>query len=63
MADFRFESHGSIWLCHPLNDPASNHLKAHTADDAQWFGGALVVEPRYVEGLADALAEAGFEVE
>jgi hypothetical protein len=25
-----------------------------------WFGGALVVEPRYVDGLAGGLAKAGF---
>jgi hypothetical protein len=63
MADFRFESHGSIWLCHPLNDPARNHLVEHVSIEAHWFGGALVVEPRYVADLNDALLEDGFEVE
>lgn len=66
--DYRFENHGSIWLCRPLTDAAREHLEENVSDEAQWWGGArtldgkgwrvqpaLVVEPRYVESLQQAL--------
>jgi hypothetical protein len=55
--DYRFENHGSIWLCTPLTDAAREHLEQHTDDEAQFWGGcrSLVVEPRYVESLQQAL--------
>lgn len=63
MADFTFENHGSIYLCRPHGEEAQRHLVEHTAEDAQWFGGALVVEWRYAEGLAMSLQADGYEVD
>jgi len=62
MADFTFQNHGSIWLVAPEHNGARAHLAAHVGDEAQWFGGALAVEPRYVPDLIDNLIHAGFRV-
>lgn len=53
----RVEPHGSIVLVRPLRDDVREHLEDNVQEDAQWFGGALVVEPRYVDGLLFALLE------
>jgi hypothetical protein len=60
--DFLIENHGSTFLFDPQNTSAENHLREHVSEEAQWFGGALVVEPRYVAGLAKALRANGFEI-
>ena len=46
---FSIEEHGTIVLVRPLTEAALEWLNEHT--DGTWFGGALVVEPRYVEDL------------
>lgn len=59
-ADFRVEGWGgSVVLVRPLNEATEEFLAETT--DGQWFGGALAVEPRYVEGLVEGLVEHGFE--
>ena len=58
--DFVFENHFSLFLVQPMNASAREHLESRVGDDAQWFGGALAVEPRYVDGLADGLESEGF---
>ena len=60
MSDFTVTNHGSIVLVKPLTDECNDWLVEHVSDEAQWFGGALVVEPRYVEDLIEGLEEAGF---
>lgn len=55
---FNIENHGSIVLIRPLTQDVNEWLVEHT--DGQWFGNALVVEPRYVQALVAALAEEGF---
>jgi hypothetical protein len=62
-ADVTVENHGSIFLFRPMNDAARQHLEENVSDGAQWFGGALAVEPRYAGALAQALIEDGMEVE
>ena len=57
---FAIEDHGTIVLVRPLTDDAKTWLVEHTADDAQWFGGALAAEPRYAEDIVEALVEEGF---
>lgn len=60
--DFTFSNHGSIWLCLPKNKAADKHLHSHVSRESQWFGDALVVEPRFVRDLAERLDDAGFQV-
>ena len=65
-ADFSFEDHGSIVLVRPNTLAAMAWLEANVADEgedmAQWFGGALVVEPRYVAALAEGIEAEGFRI-
>jgi hypothetical protein len=55
---FDVEDHGSIALVRPLTLDARAWLEEHT--DGQWFGGALVVEPRYLAQLVSALIDEGY---
>ena len=56
-------NHGSIWLAHPHNDWARRELASRVSDEAQWFGRALVIEPRYVQDFVDAVTADGWYVE
>lgn len=62
LIDFRVENHGSLVGIRPLNDSCQSWLRLHV-NDAQWFGGALMVEPRYVEALVTGMSAAGLIVE
>jgi hypothetical protein len=57
---FTVENHGSLVLIHPHTADVQRWLADNVAPDAQWFGRALVVEPRYVDTLVSALIEEGF---
>ena len=61
---FSIEDHGTLVLVRPLTLDCQAWLQANTAEEgedmAQWFGGALVVEPRYVDDLVVGLVHAGF---
>ena len=58
---FNVENHGSLVLVRPLTADVQAWLVENT--DGQWFGNALVVEPRYVEPLVLALIDEGFAVQ
>lgn len=59
-ADVEVENHGTILLFRPQTDAAREWLTSHVDSEAQWFGGALVVEPRYAADLAQGLQDEGF---
>lgn len=61
-ADFQIENHGSTFLVQPLNGEAFEHLWENVGEEALWFGGALVVEPRYIIQLAQGLECCGYTV-
>jgi hypothetical protein len=61
-ADVRVESHGSLFLLHPTTRYAQQWLSDHVAEDALWWAGALVVEPRYVEAIVEGAVGDGLEV-
>lgn len=56
--EFDVQDEGSIVLFKPLTDEAREWLECNVQEDAQWFGGALVVEPRYAANLAQGILEA-----
>jgi hypothetical protein len=62
-ADFKVQNEGTIYLFRPLTDAAAAHIEEHVGDDAQFFGGALVVEHRYARDLAVQLTEEGFKLQ
>lgn len=61
---FSVEDHGTLMLVRPLTLDCQAWLQANTSDEgedmAQWFGGALVVEPRFVVALIEGLISEGF---
>lgn len=59
MPDLKIENHGSLILVRPLVSDAEIWLRENT--DGTWYGGALVVEPRYLEALLEGIALAGYE--
>ncbi len=62
MADVKIENHGSLVLIRPLTEAASDWLDENISEDAQHFGGAVVVEPRYVEAIVEGMQNDGLEV-
>lgn len=63
--DLRRESHGSIVLLRPRTSAGRAFVREVLAEnpEAQAFGGALAVEPRYVANLIEiARIEHGLEV-
>lgn len=62
VADFTIQNEGSIYLVHPHNTVAENHLVDHVDENATFHGDALVVEHRYIRDLAEGLLAAGFSV-
>jgi hypothetical protein len=60
--DIQFENHGSVWLVRPLTVVGREWIDENVSDDAQWFGGALAVEPRYVGDIVEGMQIDGLEV-
>jgi hypothetical protein len=60
--DFIVSDHGSLLLVTAQNASADRWLKSSTGDEAQWFGNALVVEPRYIADLVAGLENDGYVV-
>lgn len=59
--DIQLEDRGSIWLFRPLTKTGKDWIGETAPEDAQFFGRAMVVEPRYVNGVIDAIVDAGLE--
>lgn len=61
--DFAVENHLSLVLVRPLTPEANAWLDENVANpDTQWFGGALVCEPRYVSDLVAGIEGDGLTV-
>ncbi len=64
MVDVTITNHGSIILFQPNTAAASDWIRENVqTDETQFFGSALVVEPRYAEDLALGMQSEGLEVE
>lgn len=61
-ADAIVTVHGSIVLVAPRSDRASHWIAENVQEDAQFWGGALVVEPRYLEHLVKGMRADGLVV-
>ena len=61
--DVLVENHFSLILCRLLTPAANQWVENNVSEDAQFFGGALVVEPRYANDLFDALIGDGLVVQ
>lgn len=56
--DFKLENHGSIVLVQPLSPACRSWLLLHVPD-GMWWGGCLVVEPRYLETVLQGMLDEG----
>jgi hypothetical protein len=52
----------NLALLYLNTEAARDWVRDNVEDTAQFFGGALVVEPRYIGNLVDGLTAAGFSV-
>jgi hypothetical protein len=58
---FSVEDHGSIVLIRPLTPAVEEWLDERVGgEDVQYWGDAVVVEPRYVRPIVEALIAEGF---
>lgn len=56
--DFTLENHGSLFLLRPLNSAARDWMNEHLPMDnpeIQFWGDAVVVEPRHVAPIVDGI--------
>lgn len=60
--DIQLQNHGSIWLVRPVTDAGQNWIDENVTGESQWFGGALVIEPRYVGDIVEGMQADGLEV-
>ena len=63
MADLSIQNEGSIFLLRSHTDAGKAWIAENIPDDAQWYGGAVVVEHRYIGDIAQGAANDGLEVE
>jgi len=61
--DIRFENHGSIFTVTGLTHAGRGWLAENLPEDAMRWGAGYVVEPRYVEAIAEGAVGYGLEVE
>jgi len=60
--DVRVQNHGSLFLVEAVTDEAQEWIGEHIPEDAQYFGGNLVVEHRYIDDIVNGMTEAGLIV-
>jgi hypothetical protein len=60
--DIIVENYGSLFLVRPMTKDGTVWLESNVEESAQWFGGALVVEPRYLTDLLAGAVDAGLRV-
>jgi hypothetical protein len=53
MTDLQFCNHGSIVTCLPVSDAGRDWVAENIGDDAMTFGGAIVIEPRYLGDIVE----------
>ena len=61
-ADFSVQNEGTIFLLIPHTDSAKAWIEEHILEDAQRFGGSVVVEHRYILDIVNGIKNDGLEV-
>jgi hypothetical protein len=62
MADIAVANEGSIALVWPLSTVGLQWIEQNVDGEALWFGGALAVEPRYLDDLVYGMECDGLEI-
>lgn len=63
MSDFKFHNHGSICILVAVSAAAQDWREEHLPEDAQTFGGGVVIEPRYADDILEGIMADGLTVE
>ncbi len=63
MTDLYIQNEGSIFLLRAVSDTGREWIGEHIPDDAQTYGGAIVVEHRYIGAIVQGAVNDGLEVE
>ena len=62
--DFDFSNHGSICLLTPRSAAAHDWTVEHIPEDSlRWGQCSIVIEPRYVQNILDAIEDEGMVVQ
>jgi len=61
--DFRCENHGSVFLLISVTQSAHSWVEENLQSDAQWFGGGVVVEHRYIWAILEGIQNDGLAVQ
>jgi hypothetical protein len=60
--DFELSGGGTIYLLRPKTDEAREWTNFNIPDDAQWLGGAVAIEHRYVGDIVEGILADGLTV-
>jgi hypothetical protein len=63
--DFELANHGSLYLLCPLNSAAKDWMEENLPMDnpeTQFWGSAIVIEPRYVAPIVDGIIGDGLSL-
>ena len=60
--DFLVENHFTIFLLKPLTPAGNSWISDHLPEDRMTFGGAVVVEPRYIWAILAGIQDDGLAV-
>ena len=61
--DFELSGHGTVYLFQPLTPEARAWVEEYLPADAMWFGGAVVVEHRYIGDIVGGAIGDGLVVQ
>ncbi len=62
IVDATIENHGSICIVQPHSAVAHQWIADSVGEEAQYWAGGLVVEPRYLSALVAGMRENGLTV-
>ncbi len=63
MADLLVHGGGSVYLLRPISPVGVAWVHQNISPDATWFGGAVVVEPRYIRDIRRGATRDGLKVQ
>jgi hypothetical protein len=62
MADLLVHGGGTVYLLRPVSPTGAAWVDEHIPEDATWFGGAVVVEHRYIRDIVVGAVTDGLRV-
>lgn len=61
--DIHVINHGSVIALRPMTPTANDWIESNLCLESwQWFGGSIVIDPRYAESILDEMANDGLAI-